>query len=74
MEQNRHNLCFTTDYVSAYRDAEGDFIGVGTPEKYDGSANLSYVYGVAKQIAQTAERDCVVVVKSTVPIGNKRQD
>lgn len=69
MEQNRHNLCFTTDYVSAYRDAEVIFIGVGTPEKYDGSANLSYVYGVAKQIAQTAERDCVVVVKSTVPIG-----
>lgn len=69
MEQNRQNLCFTTDYVSAYRDAEVIFIGVGTPEKYDGSANLSYVYGVAKQIAQTAERDCVVVVKSTVPIG-----
>ena len=45
------------------------FIGVGTPEKRDGSANLKYVYAVAGQIAETAERDCVVVVKSTVPIG-----
>lgn len=69
MQKCRENLCFTTDYSSAYKDAEVIFIGVGTPEKYDGSANLSYVYGVAKQIAQTAERDCVVVLKSTVPIG-----
>ena len=35
----------------------------------DGSANLKYVYTVAKQIAQSVEQDCVVVVKSTVPIG-----
>ena len=69
MQKCRENLCFTTDYSSAYKDAEVIFIGVGTPEKYDGSANLSYVYGVAKQIAKTAERDCVVVLKSTVPIG-----
>ena len=38
-------------------------------EQKDGSANLTYVYAVAKQIAETVERDCVVVVKSTVPIG-----
>ena len=30
---------------------------------------LSYVFEVAKQIAQTVQRDCVVVIKSTVPIG-----
>ena len=63
------NLSFTTDYKEAYRDADVIFIGVGTPEKYDGSANLAYVYEVAKQIAQNAEKHCVVVLKSTVPIG-----
>ena len=45
------------------------FIGVGTPEREDGSANLDYVYTVAEQIAKNVEKDCLVVVKSTVPVG-----
>lgn len=69
MRDSMNCLTFTTDYQTAYKDAEVIFIGVGTPEKKDGSANLTYVYAVAKQIAETVERDCVVVVKSTVPIG-----
>ncbi len=48
MAKNMERLTFTTDYASAYRDAEVIFIGVGTPEKVDGSANLKYVYTVAK--------------------------
>ncbi|MBT2661607.1 UDP-glucose/GDP-mannose dehydrogenase family protein [Bacillus sp. ISL-45] len=69
MQKNMQSLHFTTDYQEAYRDADVVFIGVGTPEKQDGSANLTYVYGVAEQIAESIEKDCVVVVKSTVPIG-----
>lgn len=69
MKENMERLTFTTDYKNAYKDAEVIFIGVGTPEKSDGSANLTFVNQVAKQIAQSVERDCVVVVKSTVPIG-----
>lgn len=69
MKQSMDFLTFTTDYESAYKDAEVIFIGVGTPEKKDGSANLNYVYAVAKQIADSVMRDCVVVIKSTVPIG-----
>jgi UDPglucose 6-dehydrogenase len=60
---------FTLDYINAYRDADVIFIGVGTPEREDGSANLEYVYNVAKQIAENVEKDALVVVKSTVPIG-----
>ncbi|MFB5193642.1 UDP-glucose dehydrogenase family protein [Neobacillus sp. KR4-4] len=66
---NLDRLNFTTEYKEAYQDADVIFIGVGTPEKQDGSANLSYVYGVAEQIAESIEKDCVIVVKSTVPIG-----
>ncbi len=62
-------LHYTTDYRSAYRDTEAIFIGVGTPEQPDGSANLSYIASVSRQIAETIERDCLVVVKSTVPVG-----
>lgn len=69
MQKNMSRLIFTTDSKSAYKDAEVIFIGVGTPEKKDGSANLSYVFNVAGQIARNAQRECVVVVKSTVPIG-----
>ena len=60
---------YTTDYKSAYKNADAIFIGVGTPEQPDGSANLSYVANVSRQIAESVEHDCLVVVKSTVPIG-----
>ncbi|MGM0897048.1 MAG: UDP-glucose dehydrogenase family protein [Bacillota bacterium] len=60
---------YTTDFQSAYKDADAVFIGVGTPENEDGSANLSYIATVARQIAESVEKDCLVVVKSTVPVG-----
>lgn len=62
-------LHYTTDYKSAYKDPDAIFIGVGTPELPDGSANLSYIATVSRQIAETVEKDCLVVVKSTVPVG-----
>lgn len=62
-------LHYTTDYQNAYRDVDAVFIGVGTPEQPDGSANLSYIATVSRQIAESVERDCLVVVKSTVPVG-----
>lgn len=62
-------LDFTTDFKSAYREADAIFIAVGTPEQSDGSADLSYIATVARQIAETIEKDCLVVVKSTVPVG-----
>ena len=62
-------LHYTTDYASAYRNPDAIFIGVGTPEQPDGSANLNYIATVCRQIAENVERDCLVVVKSTVPVG-----
>lgn len=69
MKKNGERLHFTIDYQKAYQTAEVIFIAVGTPEKSDGSANLCYVFKVAEEIAESIERDCVIVVKSTVPIG-----
>lgn len=73
MKNNMDRLTFTTDYEKAYEDAEVIFIGVGTPEKKDGSANLTYVYRVAKQIAESVKQNCIVVIKSTVPIGTNEK-
>lgn len=66
---NAGMIGYTTDYKSAYKDADAIFIGVGTPEQSDGSANLSHIATVARQIAESVEKNCLVVVKSTVPVG-----
>ena len=62
-------LNYTTDYAAAYKEADAIFIGVGTPERPDGSAELFYIATVARQIAENVVHDCLVVVKSTVPVG-----
>lgn len=69
LKKNQSRMKFTTRCEDAYRDADVIFIGVGTPQKRDGSANLKYVFGVAEEIALYAQNSPVVVVKSTVPIG-----
>lgn len=48
-------------------------IAVGTPPGDDGSADLRYVLAVAKEIGQTITDYCVVVDKSTVPVGTAEQ-
>lgn len=71
MKKNNESgrLHYTTDYKAAYKDADAIFIGVGTPEMPDGSANLNFIATVSRQIAESIEKDCLVVVKSTVPVG-----
>ncbi len=66
---NRERLSFISDYKEAYRDSEVVFICVGTPEKKDGSANLKYVYDAVQQVVDCVKRECIIVIKSTVPVG-----
>jgi UDPglucose 6-dehydrogenase len=63
------NLFFTTSLKEAISDAEIVFIAVGTPMENDGSADLKYVFSVAKSIGENVLRRIVVVNKSTVPVG-----
>ncbi|MEI5911302.1 UDP-glucose/GDP-mannose dehydrogenase family protein [Bacillus albus] len=67
IEENR--LYFTTSHQEGFENAEVVYIAVGTPEREDGSANLSYIEQVAKDIAKNAQCDIIVVTKSTVPVG-----
>lgn len=69
MAKNKNRIIYTYDKESAYKDIDVVFIGVGTPERVDGSANLDYIYAVADDISQNITKDCLVVIKSTVPIG-----
>ncbi|MBM3534435.1 MAG: UDP-glucose/GDP-mannose dehydrogenase family protein [Alphaproteobacteria bacterium] len=67
-------LFFTTDLKPAVAEADAVFIAVGTPSRRgDGHADLSYVYGAAKEIAEALTRYTVVVTKSTVPVGTGRE-
>jgi len=61
-------LNFTLDYNSV-KDAELIFIGVGTPPKENGEADLSTVLEVAGRIGKNLSGYTVVITKSTVPIG-----
>ena len=63
-------LTFSTDLKSAVKDAQAVFIAVGTPSRRgDGHADLTHVYGAAKDIAESLNGYTVVVTKSTVPVG-----
>jgi UDPglucose 6-dehydrogenase len=63
-------LSFTTDLKQAVSGADVVFICVGTPtEPGGGHADLSYVYGAAREIAEAMDGYAVIVNKSTVPVG-----
>jgi UDPglucose 6-dehydrogenase len=67
IEQGR--LKFTTKLAEAIADAKIIFLALPTPPDGDGAADLSYVLGAAKDIAQLVTDYKVVVTKSTVPVG-----
>ncbi len=62
-------LAFTTDLAGAIRGAKIIFLALPTPPGEDGSADLSYILGVAKQLGSMITEYTVIVDKSTVPVG-----
>lgn len=67
IEQGR--LTFTTNLADAIKDAVIIFLALPTPPGGDGKADLSYVLGAAKDIANLITDYKVIVTKSTVPVG-----
>lgn len=66
-------LSFTGDLSKAVKDALVIFIAVGTPPKGDGSPDMSFVEGVAKEIGESLNGYKVIVTKSTVPVGTSKR-
>ena len=64
-----NSLHFSTRLDDGLVSAEMVFIAVGTPMGDDGSADLKYVLGVAKQLGQEMQKPLIIVDKSTVPVG-----
>ena len=67
-------LSYASDLAQAVEGADAMFIAVGTPTRRgDGFADLSFVFEAADTIAQVVRHRCVVVCKSTVPVGTSRK-
>jgi UDPglucose 6-dehydrogenase len=66
-------LKFSTQLADNLDDVEVVFSAVGTPPDEDGSADLSYVLQVAKEVGQHMTDHLVFVTKSTVPIGTAQK-
>ena len=62
-------LEFTTDAAKGVEHGLFQIIAVGTPPDEDGSADLRYVLAVARTVATHMNRYCIVITKSTVPVG-----
>ena len=62
-------LRFTTQHAQGMEDCQLAFIAVGTPPQEDGSADLAHVLAVARSIGEHLGSYCVVINKSTVPVG-----
>ena len=75
VQRNSHagRLRFTTDLVQSVREAAVVFNAVGTPDRGDGHADLSYLFKVVEDIAPHMQGYKVLVTKSTVPVGTGRQ-
>ncbi len=67
IEQGR--LTFTTNLKDAVDDAALIFLALPTPPGEDGSADLSYVLGVAEDLGKIITNYKVIIDKSTVPVG-----
>lgn len=62
-------LRFSTDLAASIEQAQLIFLALPTPPGEDGSADLSYVLGVAKELSGLIRSYKVVINKSTVPVG-----
>ncbi|MAJ43811.1 MAG: UDP-glucose 6-dehydrogenase [Candidatus Marinimicrobia bacterium] len=71
VENNIHSnrLKFSTKVPNTIPENAVIFIAVGTPSDESGNANLKYVYQVANEIGAKIDNYCIIVDKSTVPVG-----
>ncbi len=69
----KERLHFSTSIADSMEHTEVIFIAVGTPPGEDGSADLSHVLDVAREIGRHMNHHMVIVTKSTVPIGTAQK-
>ncbi len=73
--QKEGRLHFTTSLIEGIKDAKIIFLALPTPPGEDGSADLKYILGVAKDLGEILEKDDykIIIDKSTVPVGTSEK-
>lgn len=66
-------LSFTTSLIDGIKGAEVIFLALPTPPDEDGSADLKYILGVAKELGHLLNKYTVIIDKSTVPVGTSER-
>jgi len=64
----KKRLTFSANPKEAVKGVDVIFVAVGTPSRSDGGAHLGYVDDVAQMVAENITKECVLVLKSTVPV------
>src|SRR5688572_30563105 len=72
------SLQFTDNIRAAVRDAEVVYLAVGTPQKPDGTVDMSYLEAAGKEVCDAladnnSDYMVTIIVKSTVPAGTNRK-
>ncbi len=67
---NTKLLSFSSSLSKSMKNADIIFITVGTPSRrWEADADMSYVWSVSREISENINKYCLVVTKSTVPVG-----
>lgn len=69
----KKRLSFSTSLKDSLEGVDVVFSAVGTPSDEDGSADLKYVLDVAKEVGENINSYCLIVTKSTVPVGTAQK-
>ena len=73
MQKNKDNLKYTTQIEEAYKMPEIIIICVGTPQGENGKPNMQSIKNVINQIEKNLKNDCIIALKSTVPVGTTKK-
>lgn len=69
LEKTKLFITYTCDNKNAYKNADVIIVCVDTPKNSDGGVDLTNINIVLDDISKNIENDCVIVMKSTVPVG-----
>lgn len=70
---SEHRFLLSNNLSEALSGAEVIIIAVGTPPDSNGRADLSNVFAVAEDLAKQLDHSCLLIIKSTVPVGTNRK-
>ncbi len=73
LKKNDYNIRFTSEYRDAIYDSSVIMLAIEPNEKENGKIDLSPLFQCAKECCRFINRDCTVIIRTTVPVGTNRE-